>query len=101
MQCYERQAMYLKLYATAAAQYSDLPFNPDILEEIICDFSIENFTTLAGLDKNLMDELVLVIKLRTDIGTYSDYKANYLEHDGTIKVKEASVQSRIGESDVA
>lgn len=58
MQCYQRQAMYLKLNFDAVLKIPELEFDPLLLDEVLSDFSIEDFYTLITLDKRQRDELI-------------------------------------------
>lgn len=57
MQCFERKAMYLKLYADTSAEYPELEYDPDLYEDIFSAFSINDFRALIELDQALKPEI--------------------------------------------
>ncbi|MGH8549393.1 MAG: hypothetical protein ACRERU_12505 [Methylococcales bacterium] len=72
MQCYERQAMYLKLYADAVLTIPRLKFDPNRLEEVLCDFEIDRFSALIALDNRQRGEIITQLKSATDGETPCD-----------------------------
>lgn len=67
MQCYERHAMYLKLYADTVVVISRLEFDPDLLDEVLRDFEIDRFSTLTALDKRMRRDIIARIRSVIDI----------------------------------
>jgi|GEM_PF-1746002 len=96
MQCYERQAMYLNLYASVVDEHPGLPFDPCLLDEILCDSAIDRFNILTGLDRKLIDELVLVYKLRTAIDTYSRRNKSPAKCDIPVEMKGCAIRQSSG-----
>lgn len=68
MQCYERQAMYLKLYSDAVTEIPQLQFDLDLLDEILTDYSIDCFKTLIAVDSKKRCEMITRIKAIIGIG---------------------------------
>ncbi len=69
MQCFERQAMYLKLYANAVVEIPGLVFDPDLLDEVLSDFAIDRFDALIALNERQRGELILRMKALTRVET--------------------------------
>ncbi|MGH8549849.1 MAG: hypothetical protein ACRERU_14840 [Methylococcales bacterium] len=65
MQCFERQAMYLKLYSDAVTEIPQLQFDPILLDEVLSDFSIERFNTLIALGNRQRGKIITHIKAIT------------------------------------
>jgi hypothetical protein len=66
MQCYERKAMYLKLYADLAIEMPRLEYDPILLDQILYEFEIDRFNTLSALDPRKRREILARLKLLTD-----------------------------------
>lgn len=68
MQCYERQAMYLMLAsdfasdAVTVVEIQHLKFDPNLLDEVLSEFSIESFTDLIALTNRQRREMIKRIK---------------------------------------
>ncbi|MCI0666716.1 MAG: hypothetical protein L0Y38_00115 [Methylococcaceae bacterium] len=69
MQCYERQAMYLKLYADVVIEIPRLEFDRDLLEDILSEFAIDKFSALIELEKSQRGKIITRIKSLIDIET--------------------------------
>jgi hypothetical protein len=69
MQCFERQAMYLKLYADAVVEIPRLIFDRDLLDDVLSEFAIDTFGALIELEKSQHGKIMIRIKSLTDVGT--------------------------------
>jgi hypothetical protein len=67
MQCFERQAMYLKLYADAVKEIPGLEFDPNALDDLLSEFKIDRFSDLVELDHRQRDKIVKSIQSVTDV----------------------------------
>ncbi|MGR9107852.1 MAG: hypothetical protein ACU843_13060 [Gammaproteobacteria bacterium] len=65
MQCYERQAMYLMLNTDAVLASPHLQFDPVLLDEVLSEFSINNFKALTEMDAEQKREVIKHIKAIT------------------------------------
>jgi hypothetical protein len=59
--------MYLMLYADAVLEIPRLEFDPNLLDEILCDFQIDRFNTLIALDKKVRRDLIAQIRSAIDV----------------------------------
>lgn len=66
MHCYERTAMYLKLYCHAKVEIPDLRFEPELLDDVLCDCGIQGFEPMNRLNSSTFSKLIQQIWLRTN-----------------------------------
>lgn len=66
MQCFERQAMYLKLYAIAVAEIPRLEFDRNLLDDVLAEFTIDKFGALMELEKSQHSRIITHIKSLTE-----------------------------------
>ncbi|MCI0654251.1 MAG: hypothetical protein L0Y38_03290 [Methylococcaceae bacterium] len=67
MQCFERHAMYLKLYRDAVVEIPRLEFDREMLDQVLSDCGIDHLSTLIALDDRQRGDIVVRIKLLTDV----------------------------------
>lgn len=85
MQCFERKAMYLKLYADAVSEIPRLEYDPGLLDEVLSDFGIDHWNTLTALDNGQLNDLVKCIKSVADVELTSAGGSNASQDSGGSK----------------
>lgn len=90
MQCYERQAMYLQLNEEVIQEIPQLEFDPNLLDDILAEFSIDNFKRLIALEGWQREEIIKRVKAVTGIKTVKEKPIN--AYQGREERKKTSLQ---------
>ncbi|MGR9108017.1 MAG: hypothetical protein ACU843_13895 [Gammaproteobacteria bacterium] len=62
MQCFERKALHLQLYEYALSDIPRLEFDPNLLDDVLFEFSIDRFSALITLDERERRDIIKFIK---------------------------------------